>query len=53
MEWECALKHPVNGATEGAKFIKDHIIHVTEKAFDDFASAGADENLNRLVLGLQ
>jgi sugar phosphate isomerase/epimerase len=53
LEWECALKHPVDGATEGAKFIKDHIIHVTEKAFDDFASAGADENLNRLVLGLQ
>jgi sugar phosphate isomerase/epimerase len=53
MEWECALKHPIDGATEGAKFIKDHIIHVTEKAFDDFASAGADENLNRLVLGLQ
>ncbi len=53
MEWECALKHPVDGATEGAKFIKDHIIHVTEKAFDDFASAGADEKLNKLVLGLQ
>ena len=53
MEWECALKHPIDGATEGAKFIKDHIIHVTDKAFDDFASAGADENLNRLVLGLQ
>lgn len=52
MEWECALKNPIDGATEGAKFIKDHIIHVTEKAFDDFASAGADENLNRLVLGL-
>lgn len=53
MEWECALKNPIDGAKEGAKFIKDHIIHVTEKAFDDFASAGADENLNRLVLGLQ
>ncbi len=53
MEWECALKHPIDGATEGAKFIKEHIIHVTEKAFDDFASTGADENLNRLVLGLQ
>ena len=52
MEWECAIKHPIDGATEGAKFIKDHIIHVTEKAFDDFASTGADENLNRLVLGL-
>jgi len=53
MEWECALKNPIDGATEGAKFIKDYIIRVTEKAFDDFASAGADENLNKLVLGLQ
>jgi sugar phosphate isomerase/epimerase len=52
MEWECALKNPIDGATEGAKFIKDHIIRVTEKAFDDFASAGADEKLNKLVLGL-
>ena len=47
------IKTPEDGATEGAEFIKDHIIRVTEKAFDDFASAGADENLNRLVLGLQ
>ncbi len=52
MEWECALKHPIDGATEGAKFIKEHIIHVTDKAFDDFASTGADEKLNKLVLGL-
>lgn len=52
MEWECVIKHPIDGATEGAKFIKDHIIHVTEKAFDDFASAGKDENLNKMVLGL-
>ncbi|HSB92684.1 MAG TPA: sugar phosphate isomerase/epimerase, partial [Flavitalea sp.] len=29
MEWECALKHPEDGAREGAPFIKDHIIRVT------------------------
>jgi len=52
MEWECAMKHPVDGATEGAVFIKDHIIRVTEKAFDDFASAGSDTELNRKLLGL-
>lgn len=52
MEWECALKHPEDGAKEGAKFIKDHIIRVTEKAFDDFAGSGADEALNRSVLGI-
>jgi sugar phosphate isomerase/epimerase len=52
MEWECCMKHPEDGAREGAPFIKDHIIRVTEKAFDDFAGRGADENLNKRVLGL-
>lgn len=52
MEWECCMKHPEDGAREGAPFIKDHIIRVTERAFDDFAGTGADENLNRSILGL-
>ncbi len=52
LEWECALKHPENGAAEGAVFIKDHIIKVTEKAFDDFASIGSDIELNRKILGI-
>jgi sugar phosphate isomerase/epimerase len=52
MEWECALKNSEDGAKEGAVFIKDHIIHVTEKAFDDFAGAGSDEQLNKKILGL-
>ncbi len=39
LEWECCLKHPEAGAAEGAEFIKQHIIRVTEKAFDDFAGA--------------
>jgi sugar phosphate isomerase/epimerase len=37
LEWECCLKHPEDGAREGAPFIKNHIIHVADKAFDDFA----------------
>ena len=52
LEWECAIKHPETGAAEGAPFIKDHIIRVTEKAFDDFAGTGSDEKFNRKVLGL-
>ncbi|MCC5938091.1 MAG: sugar phosphate isomerase/epimerase [Lunatimonas sp.] len=52
LEWECALKHPENGAIEGAKFISEKIIRVTEKTFDDFASTGADENFNRKILGI-
>jgi sugar phosphate isomerase/epimerase len=52
LEWECALKHPEDGAREGAEFIKNHIIRVTEKAFDDFAASGSDEAFNRRTLGL-
>ena len=53
LEWECALKHPEDGAREGAEFIKHHIIHVTERAFDDFAAAGTDQAANRRMLGLE
>lgn len=53
LEWECCIKHPVAGATEGAPFIADHIIKVTDKAFDDFAASGVDEAFNRQVLGLK
>ena len=52
MEWECCLKHPEVGAAEGARFIQEHIIPVTDKAFDDFAGTGSDENFNRAILGL-
>lgn len=52
MEWECCIKSPEQGAEEGAPFIQDHIIKVTEKAFDDFAGAEASETLNREILGL-
>lgn len=37
LEWECCMKHPEDGAREGATFIKDHIIRVSDRAFDDFA----------------
>ena len=52
MEWECCIKSPEQGAKEGAPFIASHIIEVTEKAFDDFAGAHADESSNRKILGL-
>ncbi len=52
LEWECCLKHPSAGATEGARFIREHIIPVTDRAFDDFAGAEADEERNRRILGL-
>jgi sugar phosphate isomerase/epimerase len=52
LEWECALKHPEDGAAEGAPFIRDHIIRVTEHAFDDFAAGSADREANRRLMGM-
>jgi len=52
VEWECCIKHPEQGAAEGAKFIRDHMIRVTDKAFDDFASAGTDVKMNKKLLGI-
>ncbi len=52
MEWECCLKHPDAGAAEGAPFIRDHIIRVTDRAFDDFAGAATDQKRNRRILGI-
>ena len=52
LEWECCLKHPEDGAREGAEFIKNHIINTTEKAFDDFAGSGADIEANKKMLGI-
>ncbi|MEM9707660.1 MAG: sugar phosphate isomerase/epimerase [Pseudomonadota bacterium] len=53
VEWECCIKHPEVGAREGAAFVAQHIIEVTERAFDDFADAGTDDAANRVALGLE
>jgi sugar phosphate isomerase/epimerase len=52
LEWECCLKHPEDGAREGAEFIAAHIIRVTETSFEDFIGQGADEAANRRMLGI-
>lgn len=52
LEWECCLKHPEQGAAEGAPFIRDHIIRVTDKAFDDFAGGASDRQQIRKMLGI-
>jgi sugar phosphate isomerase/epimerase len=52
LEWECALKHPEQGAAEGAPFIEHHILRVTEKAFDDFAGGDTDTQKLRSMLGI-
>jgi len=57
LEWECCIKHPEQGAREGAPFIRDHIVRVADRAFDDFAggSGGSSSDAaarNRRILGL-
>jgi sugar phosphate isomerase/epimerase len=52
LEWECCLKHPEQGAAEGAEFIRKHLIRVTEKAFDDFAGGATDAKQLQRMLGL-
>ena len=52
LEWECCYKNQEDGAREGVEFIKNHIIRVTDKAFDDFAGVQQDEEFNKKVLGI-
>jgi sugar phosphate isomerase/epimerase len=52
VEWECCIKHPEQGAAEGAKFVREQIIRVTDRAFDDFAGGAGNSDRNRKILGL-
>lgn len=52
VEWECALKHPEDGAREGAQFVRDHIIRVTPHAFDDFAASTVNRDDINKALGI-
>lgn len=53
LEWECFIKNPEDGAREGAQFIRDHIIRVSDRAFDNFVKPGANLEANRAMLGLE
>jgi len=52
-EWEDCLRNPAEAAAQGAPFIASHIIGVTEKTFDDFASTGASIEEVREILGIK
>ena len=52
VEWECCLKHPEDGAREGAQFVREHMIHRADKAFDDFAGGDSDRARNARILGI-
>jgi len=45
------LKHPKRRGRR-AVFTRNHIIRVTDRAFDDFAGGSADGERNRRILGL-
>lgn len=52
LEWECAFKHPEDGAKEGARFIRDHIIRASPAAFDDFAAVTINSASLRNIMGI-
>ncbi len=52
LEWECCIKDSVQGAREGAAFIKSMLIDTPVRAFDDFAAGEQDEETNCRILGL-
>jgi sugar phosphate isomerase/epimerase len=52
LEWECCLKNSNDGAREGARFISEHVIRVSERSFDAAQDASmSPEKLDR-VLGI-
>jgi sugar phosphate isomerase/epimerase len=53
LEWECCLKHPEDGAREGAPFIRSHMIRRAPHAFDDFAASSTDPKVHARILGLE
>ncbi len=53
LEWECCIKDSEQGAAEGASFIRQHMIQVTNRAFDDFAGNVFDRRANRKILGIE
>lgn len=52
LEWECCLKNSEDGAREGSRFIQDHIINVSSRAFDDFAETGNDISEIKKMIGI-
>jgi sugar phosphate isomerase/epimerase len=52
LEWEDCIQNGEDGARRGAAYIREHILHVTEHAFDDFAKVDSDTSFNRKVLGI-
>jgi sugar phosphate isomerase/epimerase len=52
LEWECAIKDRLDGAREGAEFIKKHMIKVTQTTFENFVDQGANRQAVNRALGI-
>lgn len=52
LEWECCIKDSLQGAWEGAAFIKSMLIDTPSRAFDDFAGGIQNDEINRRILGI-
>jgi sugar phosphate isomerase/epimerase len=53
LEWEDCLQRSEDGARIGAAFIQQQIIHVTDRAFDDFAGTSIDKKVLRGLMGIE
>ena len=53
LEWECCIKDSVQGAREGAEYIRRKLIDVPTRAFDDFAGGAQDVETNYRILGVK
>ncbi len=53
LEWEDCLRSGDDGARRGAAFIREHMLQLPEKAFDDFAGSGMERDEIRGILGLE
>ena len=53
LEWECCLKKPADRAGVGGPFIRNQLVRVTEKAFDDFAGGSTDRTALRKMMGIE
>jgi len=52
LEWECCLKNSNDGAREGATFIAEHIIRVSERSFDAMLDASMSADRIDQLLGI-
>jgi sugar phosphate isomerase/epimerase len=53
LEWEDCLRDGEDGARRGAAFIREHMLRLPDRPFDDFAGSGVDQAAVRRLLGIE